>query len=369
MTRLRTRHAAALGALVIAAAVGACESDRASVFAPLPQQSIGFLLGPPPGPQVNLPRGTVVTARTSATAPGTVTATLSGLEPLTQGFYQVWLATLRTDTAKIDSVVKARGRILVTRIDTTFSPEGDPIPDTVTVLDDSTTGISAFTNGGPATHVRLTVDSTLLGFNPLRRNLLLVTLETDSGAAVTQPSQFRPLWATYAQAAAGTSSRAVLFGNFHPRPDSLRVFAMVGRGRAAVLGDVFVVNDSSLSRPPRGYYYATFIIERDENGVATDTVSFGPQTAPFPDRNVSLREADTALVHAVVQERPPAILAASARLEAGDIPGRGATTPPFRGFATLLVTLENKFGDEDSAGPVVILRATIPDAVRVGAAP
>jgi hypothetical protein len=141
----------------------------------------------------------------------------------------------------------------------------------------------------------------------------------------------------------------------------------------AVRGNVLIVNDSSLGRPPLGYYYAAWGVKMDAEGTPTDTILIGEQTAPYPNRDISLRNADSVLVSSQAQAPAPpvasagdwaqaspgGILAAANRIELS-----GPT--PFRGLARVLVTLESKHADPTRMGPVVILRADVPDIVRAG---
>jgi hypothetical protein len=332
-----------------AALVAACDYDRASVYEPLGDPSYDFPLSVAGR---NVPGGTVVVT----TAAKRLVIRLAGLEPLTQGVYQVWLGTVGVDTAAnpdtavAGGFVRATGRLVVVRTDTSFSPEGDPIATPVTV--DSIEGASSFAHGGPATQVLLTVDSTLFGANPLVYNVVLISLETDA-TTPTAPSELRPLWARGTNTA---GTKTITFGNFHPDVAKHFVFVATGRGVAGIRGNVLVVDDSALARPPRGYYYAAYLVKRDDTGNPVDTLALGAQTAPFPDREVSLIDADESRVHRVVLDSPMEILAAANRVV---VEG----TAPFFQFRELWITLENKLGDDNVAAPTVILSGTVPDVV------
>lgn len=368
--------AARLGVPVLAAVallIG-CDFERSAITRPLGDPAFNF------GLTVDgrgLPGGRVerVEPRSAADFPAvdsTYEIVLTGLEPLASGVYQAWLGTVDPDDPVEPTWVAATGNLTVTRIDTTFTAEGDPVPDTTVVV--TASGVSSFTEGGPATQVRLTVSRSSLGSaSPFEFNTVLVSLEGASGAA--QPAQDRrPIWSI---ATGGTSStrRFVVgtdtsfatvattpnrFGNFDPDPSLRYVFVSTGRGTAGIRGNILIVDDSALARPPEGYFYATWVVQHDADGNPTDTLQLGPQTAPFPDRSVSLRDADIELVHPVVLASPPSILAASSRIELS------AGANPFFGFGDLWVTLENKLGIEDAAAPTIVLSGTVPTIVSEG---
>ena len=55
------------------------------------------------------------------------------------------------------------------------------------------------------------------------------------------------------------------FGNYDPSPLKEYNYVQTGRGRAITRGNILVVDDSALSRPPVGYYYATYLVKRDDS--------------------------------------------------------------------------------------------------------
>jgi hypothetical protein len=357
----RLLHSRLLGsgaAAAIAITVAACDADRSSVLEPSGSNSINFVLNRPAAS--NLPGGSVIVTK-PATGAGTVRFRLRGLERLTTGVYAVWLGT-QTGTAAAD-FAKARGHFRVIQTDTTLDAQGDPVITPDTLVNDSTSGVWAFTEGGSNITVELTVNSTLFGADPLTKNLALISIEADS-TGPTEPGSVRPLWAGYTVAANNTQT--LRFGNFAPDPADAYIYFPTGRGRVSIRDGIILVNDSSLARPPVGYYYAAHIVKRDSaTSVAMDTVALGAQTAPWPRREVSLRNADVELVDQVVQAEPPSILAAANRVML-DTLGLTGFTParPFRDYANVWVTLETKRGDESAASPTVILAAAFPDALR-----
>jgi hypothetical protein len=335
-----------LSGCALLAAVAACDFDRATVLSPLGDPSYDFALT---ADGRGIPRGTVVVGGDTNYAPSPELVTklrLQGLEPLTGGVYQVWLA----DTAggALANVTPAVGTRIVVRVDTTFTPEGDPIPASTTV--DSTAGVSTLTAGGPAITTTLVITAASLGADPQTFDVLIVSLEPAAGAAA--PTSI-PLWARNL----GTSgTKTILFGNFDPVPANEYRFVATGRGRGGIRSNILIVDDSALARPPVGYYYATWAVRRDDSGNPVDTLTLGEQTAPFPDRDVSLRNADIDDVHPVVLDFPMEILAAASRIELS-----GAD--PFIGYENLWVTLENKLGAEDQAAPTIVLSGVLPTIV------
>jgi hypothetical protein len=328
-------------------AVGACEFDRATVLSPLGEPSYDFALT---SDGRGVPRGTVVIGEDTAFAPSPELVTkinLQGLEQLASGVYQVWFANI--DAGAIANATPATGLRLVIRTDTTFTDEGDPVPQPVTI--DSTTGVSTITSGGPAVTASLIVTEASLGADPQSFDVVLVSLEAAAGAAA--PTAI-PMWA---RGVDGAGTATVRFGNFAPESADEYRFVATGRGLGGIRGNVLIVDDSALARPPVGYYYASWLVKRDDSGNPIDTLMIGEQTAPYPDRDVSLRDADiNADLHPVVLDFPMSILAAANRIELS-----GAD--PFIGFQDLWVTLENKFGVEDQAAPTIVLSGTVPEIV------
>lgn len=340
-----SRVAAGLSLAVLAAA---CRSDRASILEPFGEPSFDF---PITQQAAGLPGGSVVAARpTSGT--GTVTVTLANLEALTKGVYKVWIGEENATDTSIANVVAATGSITITTTDT--APGG-----AITTSQSVASG-SAFSAGGRNVSVSLVVDATTLGSDPTTaaRNVVFVSLETSDAASV--PADAKPLFARYTQpAAAGSRNTALTFGNYSSVPSQRYTYVARGRGRGGVRGTVVVADDSSLTRPPKGYYYAGFLIARDSVGVPIDTIYLGELTAPAPRRSISLRDADIAFPDVVVVNRPPSITAGALRFDAG----RSASKNPFTGFTELVITLQNKFGAEGVKAPNQVLKGTLPSIV------
>ena len=370
-TRSRVLPLGVVGALVVAAA---CTDSRSTVLEPQAVQ-YGFALLPDGR---NVPSGTAVFQRpatSTSTADTAVILTLRGLDSLTTKFYQVWLVDTATTGTALTNVIKATGNLRIIRTDSSLDANGDVVAtrDIRTVA-----GVSSFQNGGPATQVELTVTRATSGVgatapNPFVHTIVLVTLEDSANAAA--PGTIRPLWARRAVAAGSetgtptaTSTATVRFGNFAPRPADEYRFVATGRGRGA-FGDRFVVfDDSSLTRPPVGYYYAGVVIKRDSANKAVDTLQLGPQTAPVPRRNISLYDADITILDAVVKATPPSIVAAANRVSVDTVTRFQGNTTPFRGFTDAYVTLESKYGVPNAAAPTIVLSGSVPTIVRYGPA-
>ena len=353
--------------------VAACDSERAIGRDPVgdPAYGIRFIVG-----GTNTPQGTANFRVTStrvpnqASATDTVRATLRGLDSLAgNARYTMWVRYQ-------DSTAFRRfpARIALTRTDTIINAQGDPVEQVSTTTIPSTDN---FSNGGPRTSFTFT-GGVPAGTRPA---VFLITIEDSPTAATPNPNR-RPFWAqrtvfTARDTILRTDVSPIRFGFFSDKPESLYVYT-VGpqRGRATFRGDVMVVNDSSLPRPPRGYFYATYLIKRDDNNQPIDTVYLGPQTSPAPRRDISLRDADSIIVDPLIQTAgtsntsSPQILAAAARASADTVGGLDVNVP-FRGVADVLVTLElkNFKVDEARMGPAIVLRADVPTIVRNGPRP
>ncbi|MDQ6635078.1 MAG: hypothetical protein M3Z10_10030 [Gemmatimonadota bacterium] len=327
-----------------------CSQDRAAVTDPFGPPAYNFRLSKV---GTNLPHGTV-----DVTAPATdstgIKVTLQGLEPLTSGVYQLWLGS-QTDSAA-SGFVKAVGSLVVARTDTTVNAAGDPVFRTDTTLRQS--NVSSFTIGGAKLTIIVNITKLSLGSDPLAKNLLLVTVEDNASA--TTPGASRPLWRSFSTTT--SSSGPLNFGTFNAKPDSAYVFVLSGRGTASVFGGILVLDDSALSRPPVGYYYAVFAVKRDSVGKAVDTLALGAQTAPYPNRSQSLRDADITLIPGVVIASPPEILAAANRIKSDTIPRLDKATP-YAGFTDLIITLQHKKGAGTIASPAIALSAIFPGVV------
>jgi hypothetical protein len=349
-----------LAAVAGVSALAACDSERAIATETVGDPAYGIKLSQS---GTNTPRGTVVFSVTGAGSRDSVRLTLRGLDSLAgTARYVLWVTDSTRSTFR-----RLSSRIVMTVVDTATNAQGDPeeVPRTTTFLN-----TSAFSNGGPNRRFDITAAMPSEFAAGVRPDLVLVTIEASDAAAEPNPAR-RPLWAqrtayTSANTPAANAGQ-VSFGFWSADATEQYVYPLgTARGRAYFRGDVLMVNDSSLPRPPRGYFYATYLIKRDNLNQATDTVYLGPQTAPAPRRDLSLRHADSVVVDPLVQvER--SILAASSRVSADSTGGLDINVP-FSGVADVLVTLELKDYKVDEArmGPAILLRADVPSIVRVG---
>src|SRR5215208_5566241 len=299
-------------ATAAALAFAACESDRATILQPAGDPSYNANLA---NVQRNTPDGEFAAVKPrSAAGTASFFVTLRGLDSLAgSAVYQIWLG--KQNGATVTDFVKANAAILAERVDTTFTPEGDPEVNPNETLD------------------------------------------------VT--------------AAESTLVNDVSFGNFDPDPSKEYIYTPVARGTASFRGNVFVTDDSGLARPPKGYYYETYLITRERvpagtgtgtNARTKDTLkvrSVGALTAPFPRRATSLRDADITLVDPVVLADPPVILAAASRLGADT--ANLVAGQPYAVFNEIRMTLESKKGSPDRMAPTVVLLGAVPDVVRQSA--
>ena len=334
---------------VTALTLVSCNTDRALVTEDFGEPAFISAFGVA---AVGVPGGTAAVI-TPATGTGTVNLTLVNLDSLAAGNYHVWLGITGTTAAGVDTVgqfVPATGTIRVIHTDTTVNADSSL---TITIDTVTSTG-SSFSNGGSDIRVEVSITGATLGSDPLSRNVALVSIE--AAASPTTPSVARPFWRRYTRGAtAGTSTGPVSFGTFHADPDSQYVWTATGRGIVGFRSRAVEVEDSALARPPVGYYYESYLSN------STSTVSIGEQTAPYPNRSVSLRDADVTVIPGVVIVGPPSLLlAASTRFV-------GTEATPFRDFTDVLVTLEAKQGPPGLRAPTIVLRAAVPDTVQAGA--
>lgn len=342
MSRL-TSSRAVLAALVGVALLGACDSDRATVLEPFGEPTFNFRTLPATAASQALPGGSISVAR-PATGTGTITVTLRNLEPLAgSAVYKVWL---------VDSA------------GTTFVPAtGEVLLITTGATTDTTTAPPASTTSGFAANQRvvLRITAETLGSDPTANRFGAVVVTIEDNASATTAGPVRPLFARYALAASGASTQNVnlSFGNFNADTSQQYVFSATGRGTAGVRANALFIDDSSLARPPRGYYYAAYAVavaydaDADEFNVV-DTLPLGDLNAPYPREGVSLRDADERLVDPVVTDRPMAIDAASLRFF--------RSTGNFLGFRDLFVVLKAKRAADETLLPANrVLVGTLPE--------
>jgi hypothetical protein len=125
------------------------------------------------------------------------------------------------------------------------------------------------------------------------------------------------------------------------------------------------VNDSSLARPPIGYYYALWALKPALGSEAADTIFLGDQRSPHPRRDISHFDADVSVPDPlVVLTNPPSILAGSVRVSADSL---GLPSEfPWKGFTEIWVTLEPKAGIRGRMGVMRIANGFVPGVITLG---
>jgi hypothetical protein len=346
----------ALGPLALAV-LTACEDERAITREPVGDRAYGIRLLP--STFFNFPQGTASISPTN----GTVTLNLRGLDSLTNGRYVAWVGN-----ADGSSFSKLTGDLARVRTDTVRNALGDDVPESVTLP--TLTDVSSWQDGNGATQYTFTADraSSGLGAGVEFSQVVVTVEESDAAASPNLDRAF--LWAR--------GSGALRYGNYALSADDEFRFPFVGRGNAQFRGDIVVINDSSIARPPRGYFFNAWLVRRDTLNRVIDYLDLGPMTTPYPSRQ-SLIDADVSIVDpAFVYDEPYAILAGAWRFDWANAPAEirnadlGATRVPtenrntsFAGFGEILITLEHKLGAAAIPSPHVLLRAPVP-AVAAG---
>ena len=339
------------------AGAAACNSERAIATDPIGAPAYGIRLT---NAATNLPRGTA-TFVVPAAAADTIRVTLAGIDSLETANWVLFAGdTLGTTWYRLTGTLRA------VRTDTVTNALGDPEAQSTTF---TRLGVSAFQQGGPRTAFTFTTTRAQSGI-PAGAQLGVIVLSEETDAAAAAPGTVaRPLWFRRPNASLATAATgALLFGYYSADAAERYVYTSgAQRGRVYVRDNVMLVNDSSLARPPRGFYYASYAIRVESQNLPIDTLYFGAQTAPAPRRSLSLRNADVEIIDPLVQlSVPPQIVAASNRVVAGEQEGLPDTDGnPFLQIARTIVSLELKTGKPEARlGPAYVLSADLPAVVR-----
>jgi hypothetical protein len=286
--RLYSRRAP-LFVLLAGSVLAACESDLTELTEAVGPIAFNFAVGPAAS---GLPSGTATVGGAS------VTLSLSGLRALAAGQYQFWL--VGRDAQNLDVVVQGFGPIteFYLRVDTLPGgiPNLNPVTgDTIYVTDSRTisaTRVAGFSGSDDpfVTSARVTVDSTADGSNPATYHAVFVTLET---AAATAPGAARFLWRRIGVGGGG----ALSFGNFGGS-DALKtespldyVFGLRGSGLGGARGPEVSVDLAELARPPVGFFYTGWVVDKLGDGFLVDTLR-SAWSAESGRSRVSLYDAD-----------------------------------------------------------------------------
>jgi hypothetical protein len=344
-----------LGALVGTLALGACDEERADLNSPDFPDAFGFQLVQS---GTTLPRGTARFG-VSGAALDSLQLTMAGLDSLNAGSYAVWIGDSLGGTFR-----RATGTLTAARADTTFDADGNPIANIVTIPHGS---VSSFKNGGPNQTLtfRTTRAASGLGAtDPMQH--VFVSIESDAGA--TSPSDVRPLFARRGDAAISGVARnpALIFGNYGVTVADQYRFVTQIRGRGGFRGPVLMVTDSLMSRPPKGYYYAGFVFKRALGDIVPDTVYLGEQRSPWPNRDMSQRNADVSITDpANVFDTPFQIRAGQFRIDADTI-AKLPADKPYKEYFEIWVTLQAKGGFDGRMSPNRIAFAPVPTKIWNG---
>ena len=372
--------------LAAVVALAACNETRSIFTDPATANAYGYQL------QVaatNLPRGSVKFLYPRNTADPTldqVTVTLQGVDSLKTGYYQAWIGDSLGTSWK-----PATGLLTGVRQDTILDAIGNLTNGPAVPLNFGQ--VSAIQNGGPRTvytWVFTRASASLLASDSIQT--FMITIEDAPGATTPHPSR-RPLWARRgdgsAAAAAGNGpsrTASLRFGNYAPIALNEYLYsATPARGRGYFVQGELLVSDSTLARPPIGYYYAIWLTGAfyGSNLVQQDTLYLGAQRSPYPRRDqLSEFDADTAITDplVVIPQFPVkpgdatagSILAGSVRVNAdtvaipsGEKMGRTASRPS-QGFLQSWVTLEAKTAARGRMGPARVLLGTVPYVIYSG---
>ncbi len=344
-----------IGACVGTLALAACDEERADLNAPDFPDAYGFQVAPN---ATTVPRGT---ARFGVAAPAldSIDVTIAGLDSLVNGSYVVWLGDSLGGTFK-----PATGLLTVTRADTTFDADGNPIQNLVPI----TVGtVSSFRNGGPNQTLRFRTTRAASGFGAGDAMQHLV-VSVEEGSAGGAPGPSRPLYARRADVAVATGVHTVplRFGTYGPTVLTERLFVNTIRGRGGFRGPVLMVTDSLMQRPPVGYYYAMYAFKRALGSIVPDTVYLGEQRSPYPNRDLSQRNADVQITDPLnVFDSPWQIRAGQVRVSADTIAGL-PSDKPWKEYFEIWVTLQHKAAQNGRMSPNRVAFATVPAPIWDG---
>lgn len=366
MTRTRSLLVLSTATLV---ALAACGDERSITSEPVGDLGFGTIFAKT---STNLPRGTVTfpasVVASANPATDSVILTLSGLDSLATGTYNVWFAN---DSATKFAPATALN-IVATRRDSTTNAAGDPV--FTNVLFNSTG--NAFRSGGANIALRIATARNAAPALVAGDSLNIVLVSIESGAAGAAPSAVRPIWARRSQATTnvapvrfGTFGRAIPVRAGDPAANQEYVFAtngnmtIVPRGRVEVRGKIMVVNDSNYLRPPTGYYYNLYGVKLDTTGRFNDTVYLGRRQSPYPART-SLYDADVSNpAPDVIFDSPRVVFAMGTRLSTDTI-AKAQAPAPWRNFGFVRINLQPKAGIEGRMGSATLMEATLPPSIR-----
>ncbi|HKS07067.1 MAG TPA: hypothetical protein VJR92_12190 [Gemmatimonadaceae bacterium] len=351
------RRLLVVSSIFAAGLVAACDEKTSDLSDTVRPNAYGFQMV---GQATNLPRGTARFRLPNGAQPESIVVTLRGLDSLGTGFWTAWVGDSLGTT-----FVRITGDLSVVRQDTTLNPLGQA--DT-TVNNFSFPAVSAISNGGTNQVMTWRFSRATSGVAATdSMQTFLITME-DNNAATT-PGSRRFLWARRIEGGTGTApgtnkNAALKFGNFGSTTLTEYLYsAAPARGRGYFQRQIFSVNDSTLARPPLGFYYGIYM--HAQLYLPGDTLFVGPLRSPWPRRELSLQNADSLITDPeVVLSVPPSILAAALRIS-GDTLGM-PTSFPYAGYAFVRLNLVPKAGVAGQMGGMRILQAPVPFGIWSG---
>lgn len=335
----------------------ACDEKSSSLGDTIRPNAYGFQMV---GSATNLPRGTARYRLRSGTVPESIVVTIRGLDTLSSGYWTAWIGdSLGT------SFVRATGALTLVRQDTTLNLLGQV--DTA-VATFNFPAASAMSNGGA--NQTWSWIFTRAGSGVVASDSMITFLiSMEDTPAATTPGGRRVLWTRRwendsVRTAGQTKAAGLKFGNFGGTRLTEYVYSPApARGRGYFQRQVFSVNDSTLARPPLGFYYAIYL--HGALYLPTDTLFVGDLHSPYPRRELSLFDADSLITDPeVVLNVPPSILAGAIRIS-GDTLGM-PTTFPYAGYAFVRLNLESKAGIRGRMGSYRVLQAPVPFGILSG---
>jgi hypothetical protein len=346
-----------VSSIAAAGILAACDEKTSDLSDTVRPNAYGFQMV---SQATNLPRGSARFRLPSGTVPESIVVSVRGLDSLGAGFWTAWIGdSLGT------SFVRATGTLSVLRQDTTLNPLGqvDTTQTTVPIG-----AVSALPNGGPNqawTWVFTRATSGVTAADSMQT--FLITMEDVANATV--PGTRRVVWARRIEAGTGTTAGStktagLKFGNYGSTPVTEYLYSgSPARGRGYFQRQVVSVNDSTLARPPLGYYYAVWLV--GPFYTTSDTLFAGDLRSPWPRRELSLFNADSIITDPeVVLDVPRQITAGALRIS-GDTIGLPAQFP-YQGYAFVRLTIEPKAGIRGRMGVNRILQAPVPFLILTG---
>jgi len=364
------RRLLVVSSIAAAGILAACDEKTSDLSDTVRPNAYGFQMV---SQATNLPRGSARFRFPRAARPESIVVSIRGLDSLASGYWTAWIGdSLGT------AWVRATGALTIVRQDTTLNALGQ-VDTTVTTLPMG--DVSALPNGGANQGWTWIFTRAASGVS-LTDSMQTVLISMEDTPAATTPGGRRVFWArrgegvfTIVDTIITTPNTPVgedtlfrttsfKFGNYGSTPLNEYLYsASPARGRGYFQRQVVSVNDSTLARPPLGYYYAVWLV--GPFYTTSDTLFAGDLRSPYPRRQLSLFNADSIITDPeVVLDVPRQITAGALRIS-GDTLGM-PTSFPYAGFAFVRLTIESKAGIRGRMGVNRILQAPVPFLILTG---